>query len=69
MVQGKNLPEVIIVKKTYPKYRKKQKQRQWKLKHLDKEYEENVGEDEFGNEQIKQEGKKSGKKGKKSQIT
>ena len=32
-----NLPEIIIVKKTYPRYRKrKNKNRNWKLKHLDK---------------------------------
>ena len=33
------LPDVIIVKKTFPKYRKRQKNRIWKLKHFDKEAE------------------------------
>lgn len=31
------LPEVIIVKKIFPKYRKKNKSRKWKLQHLEKE--------------------------------
>lgn len=29
------LPDLVIVKKTYPKYRKKQRSRYWKLKHFD----------------------------------
>jgi nonsense-mediated mRNA decay protein 3 len=32
-----NIPEIVIVKKTYPKTRKMIKKRMWKLKHLDKE--------------------------------
>ena len=32
-----NIPPVVLVKKTYPKFRKRQKHRLWKLKHLDKE--------------------------------
>lgn len=31
------VPPVVIVRKTYPKFRKRQKHRLWKLKHLDKE--------------------------------
>ena len=31
------MPEIIIVKKVFPKYRKKHKKRNWKLKHIDKE--------------------------------
>lgn len=31
------VPPVVIVKKTYPKFRKSQKHRLWKLKHLEKE--------------------------------
>lgn len=29
-----NMPEIIIVKKVFPKYRKKHKKRNWKLKHI-----------------------------------
>ena len=29
------LPDIILVKKTFPKYRKKQKNRFWKLKHFE----------------------------------
>lgn len=35
--ENEDYPEIIIVKKTYPKYWKKQKKRAWKLKHLDKQ--------------------------------
>ena len=31
------MPEIIIVKKVFPKYRKKHKKRNWKLKHIQKE--------------------------------
>ena len=31
------LPDIILVKKTYPKFRKRQKSRFWKLRHLNKE--------------------------------
>ena len=31
------LPDVVIVKKTYPKFRNRQKNRFWKLKHFNKE--------------------------------
>lgn len=30
-----NLPDVILVKKTFPKLRKRQKKRFWKLKHFE----------------------------------
>jgi hypothetical protein len=29
-----NMPEIIIVKKVFPKYRKKHQKRNWKLKQL-----------------------------------
>ena len=40
------LPDVVIVKKAFPKIRKRQKARIWKLQHLDKEsiYENNIWE-------------------------
>ena len=40
------LPDVVIVRKAYPKLRKRQKTRIWKLKHLEKEsiYENNIWE-------------------------
>ena len=31
----KYLPDIVIVKKTFPKYRKNQKSRYWKLKHFE----------------------------------
>ena len=31
------VPPVVLVKKTYPKFRKRQKHRLWKLKHLEKD--------------------------------
>jgi hypothetical protein len=40
----KYLPDVIIVKKTFPKYRKRQRNRIWKLKHFEDKVEENRGE-------------------------
>lgn len=36
-LQGKTVPSVVIVRKTYPKFRKRQKHRIWKLKQLNKE--------------------------------
>ena len=38
------LPDVVIVKKCYPRANKRQRQRIWKLKHLDKE---KVGENNY----------------------
>lgn len=38
------MPDVILVKKTFPKYRKRQKQRIWKLKHFDKKDEDEVAQ-------------------------
>ena len=35
--KDQQLPDVVIVKKTYPKFRNRQKSRFWKLKHFDKE--------------------------------
>jgi len=35
--QDLNLPDVILVKKTFPKLRKRQKRRFWKLKHFEDE--------------------------------
>lgn len=34
---NRTVPDVVIVKKTFPKFRKMQKHRIWKLKHLNKE--------------------------------
>jgi nonsense-mediated mRNA decay protein 3 len=38
-VTDQQLPDVVIVKKTYPKFRNRQKNRFWKLKHFEKEAE------------------------------
>ena len=45
--KGKDLPDIVIVKKAYPKYRKKNKKRNWKLKHLDPDKDEGIPEDEI----------------------
>jgi len=58
--QGKTVPQVVIVRKAYPKLRKRQKQRYWKLKHLPKE----EGEEEPSAKQGKKKGEKGGNKGK-----
>jgi hypothetical protein len=50
------VPPIVLVKKTYPKYRKRRKHRLWKLKHLPKE--EGVDEDA---EAVATKGKKKGK--------
>ena len=41
------MPDIVIVKKAYPKYRKKQKKRNWKLKHIDPEKEEGTNDDQM----------------------
>ena len=38
------LPDIVIVKKDYPKLAKRERQRIWKLQHLDKEM---VGENNY----------------------
>ena len=45
--ENRYVPEVVIVKKTFPKLRKRQKNRYWKLKHFEKkEEDEENNEDE-----------------------
>ena len=48
------MPDVVVVRKAYPKLRKRQKTRIWKLKHLNKE---SINENNIW------EGKKGKKKG------
>lgn len=44
----KYLPDIVIVRKSYPKYRKRQRNRIWKLKHFE---DQNMqGDDENNNE-------------------
>jgi hypothetical protein len=61
--ENEDYPEIIIVKKTYPRYWKKQKKRTWKLKHMDKQV--GVEEEE---EQPEPQGKKKTKKNRGAQI-
>lgn len=35
----RTVPEIVIIKKGYPRYRKKVKKRNWKLKHMTKKEE------------------------------
>lgn len=35
--KGVRIPEAVLVRKHFPKFRKRQKQRAWKLKHLTKD--------------------------------
>ncbi len=57
--QELQVPPIVLVKKTYPKYRKRRKHRLWKLKHLPK--------DEGGDEDAEAPVTKGKKKGKDSQ--
>lgn len=41
---NQQVPQVVLVRKTYPRFRKRQKHRIWKLKHLEKEA---LGEENF----------------------
>ena len=68
------LPPVVIVKKTYPKYRKNRRARMWKLKHFDDlkdvakvQNDHDMSEEE--EEESKQAIKKKVKKGKKVKET
>lgn len=40
------LPDVVLVKKTYPKFRKRQRNRIWKLKHFEDQEMQNAPEEE-----------------------
>ena len=61
----KYLPEIVLVKKTYPKFRKRQRNRFWKLKHFEDNKQENqeMQEEDPEDEAVKptQEKKKSKK--------
>ena len=66
------LPEIVLVKKTYPKQRKRQRNRLWKLKHFEdqdmpqEKEEENEGMDpENSDDEDQTQKKKKGKKEKK----
>lgn len=37
-------PDLVIVKKHYPKFRKRQQKRYWKLKHIQKEEDEEMAD-------------------------
>lgn len=47
-LDSSRIPDVILVKKSYPNRRKKSKQRNWKLKSMAKEAEEGAGINESG---------------------
>jgi nonsense-mediated mRNA decay protein 3 len=55
--QELQVPPIVLVKKTFPKYRKRRKHRLWKLKHLPKE----DAPDEGDGEVAPNKGKKKGK--------
>lgn len=63
------LPDIIIVRKTFPKFRKRQKSRFWKLKHLNKEKndekEDKVENPFSSDDEPEEESKKPAKKAKK----
>lgn len=59
----KYLQEVIVVKKTYPRYRKNQKNRIWKLKHFeDQKMDQNMEEADAENPDQPEKKKSKGKK-------
>ena len=51
----RTVPEIVIIKKGYPRLRKKAKKRNWKLKHMTKkeEGEEQEGDKEGDGKKIK----------------
>ena len=49
------LPDVILVKKTFPKLRKRQKKRYWKLKHYEDKAEVVEGDDEENDQDMDEE--------------
>ena len=67
-----NIPEVVVVKKTFPKYRKNRRTRIWKLKHFDdikginavddEEMSDDDGEEAKEGEKKKQQPKRNAKK-------
>lgn len=62
-------PDLVIVKKHYPKYRKKLAKRYWKLKHMPREEDEEMQGVEVAEEGAKPKKQKKGKRlqGKKEQ--
>jgi len=36
----KDIPDLVLVRKSYPKYRRKERERYWKLKHLNMQTDE-----------------------------
>lgn len=52
--QDLQLPDIILVKKTFPKFRKRQRNRIWKLKHFEDQEMENAEPEE--DEEMPQEG-------------
>lgn len=40
----KDIPDLVLVWKTYPKYRRKKRERYWKLKHLKMEVDDGNGD-------------------------
>ena len=55
---SKNFPDIVIVKKIFPKYRKKQRKRNWKLRHLEKKEGGPEDEDQVPQEELKGKAKK-----------
>ena len=47
-----NLPDVILVKKTFPKLRKRQKKRFWKLKHYEDDIDMQEADDQQSDDQL-----------------
>lgn len=42
----KDIPDLVLVRKVFPKYRKKNRSRYWKLKHLNMEVDDGMVNDE-----------------------
>jgi len=57
----KDIPDLVLVRKAFPKYRKKNRERYWKLKHLNMEVDDGAA----GVEAEAEEGAPKVKRGKK----
>ena len=61
------MPDIVLVKKTFPKFRKRQKNRYWKLKHFEDDKDAGANDEEMGQneEKVDDKDKKSKPKTKK----
>ena len=61
------MQSVVLVRKTYPRYRKRQRNRMWKLKHFDDLKKDDIDMVDDDEEEVKEQAKQSKKQKKKEQ--